>query len=183
MPHDASTISSMSTLRGDLAGTLWVPADVVFRSVGERTVVMNLGTGQYLALEETGREIWRRLVEHGSLDGAVAALSAEFDVDEATCRADVTAFVQNVSSLGLLGDVREPDTAPPAVLRLDHDGTAVASSDAIAAAAEHFRQHAFVKLAGVLASPLVDAVLHRLDHTAFYEREHHGIGVEACAVQ
>jgi hypothetical protein len=173
----------MSDLRPHAtAATLRVPDDVVYRPMGKRTIVMNVGTGRYLALEDTGRDIWRRLVELGSMDAAIAALMADFDVGEATCRAEVTAFVEIVSSLGLLREGLEQADTAPAVLRLEHDRTAVASSEAIAAAAGQFRQHAFVKLEGVLGPPLLDVLLARLARTEFYEREHHGIGVEECAV-
>jgi hypothetical protein len=58
---------------------------------------------------------------------------------------------------------------------------ATGSPAAFDAAAAHFQACGYLKLSGFLAPSLLAAMLDALDRTAFYEREHHGIGTELCA--
>lgn len=49
---------------------------------------------EYLGLDEVGQRIWDLLAQPSSLDALVAQLTDEYDVDEATCRADVGRFLE-----------------------------------------------------------------------------------------
>ncbi|EWH01170.1 hypothetical protein Q427_15615 [Halomonas sp. BC04] len=46
--------------------------------------------------------MWRCVLEHGTLEGAVAALLEYYEVDPATLRLDLAAFVAELENNGLL---------------------------------------------------------------------------------
>ena len=55
-----------------------------------------------IALNETGAFLWEKLQQDNSEQGLVDALLAEYDVDEATARKSVQAFVAKLTDNGLL---------------------------------------------------------------------------------
>ncbi len=78
----------------------------VVRSVGGENVGVPVGeTGRQfhgmIKLNETGNFLWQFFNEEHSEDEAVNAMLAEYEVDEATARADVQAFMSTLSSNGL----------------------------------------------------------------------------------
>lgn len=78
----------------------------ILRQVAGQAVVLPggdvLDLNMMITLNETGAFLWERLMEETSEDALVAALLAEYDVDEATARAAVVAFVQKLNDNGFL---------------------------------------------------------------------------------
>ncbi len=77
----------------------------VLRSIADSYVVVPVGDnivdfGAMITINETGAYIWNLLQTDTDMDGIVKAMCAEFDVDEATARADAEEFV------GILRDNR-----------------------------------------------------------------------------
>ncbi len=74
--------------------------------VGDSSVVMATGSTMHMqgltTLNETGSFIWSQLSEETDEDTLVHAVCGEFDVDEATAREDVRAFVQMLQKAGFL---------------------------------------------------------------------------------
>jgi predicted RNA-binding protein len=77
-------------------------ADVVYQEVEGELVLLDLGTESTYALNEVGARCWELLGEQRDLDGTVAAMLEEFDVDEATLRADVESLVSALEGVGLV---------------------------------------------------------------------------------
>ena len=67
--------------------------DVVWRAVAEEVVVLDTRTSQYLSVNESGAVLWACLSEGASAEELVAELCGRYEVDEATAKADVEAFV------------------------------------------------------------------------------------------
>ena len=78
----------------------------LLRQVAGQTVVLPVGgdldLNMMITLNDTGAFLWQRLQEDTDENGLVAALLAEYDVDEATARKAVAAFTQKLSSHGFL---------------------------------------------------------------------------------
>ena len=55
-----------------------------------------------LKLNESGALLWNALKSGADLDGLVAALTAEYAVDEAQARADVQEFLDKLARVGCL---------------------------------------------------------------------------------
>lgn len=77
----------------------------VLRSIADSYVVVPVGDnivdfGAMITINETGAYIWNLLQNDTDLDAIVSAMCSEFDVDEATARADAEEFV------GILRDNR-----------------------------------------------------------------------------
>ena len=61
-----------------------ISPDVLFQELGSETVLLDLDNELYYALDEVGTRLWQPLAENGDPAAAMARLSAEYDVDEAT---------------------------------------------------------------------------------------------------
>jgi len=79
-----------------------VPEDVLFRELDGEAVILNLSTGTYYGLDQTGTRMWALLAEHGTLRAAYDILLAEYEVCEAQLAEDLLALVDKLVSHGLL---------------------------------------------------------------------------------
>jgi hypothetical protein len=89
------------TLKPD-AGRSLIPEDVVSRELDGELVLTSLSMGGFLRLDDVGRRIWTLIEQGHDVQGVVAALTDEFDVNAAECRADVEAFFTSLAERGLL---------------------------------------------------------------------------------
>ena len=78
----------------------------ILRSVAGETVVLPVGSGldlnMMITLNDTGAFLWEQLGNETDEAALVAALRKEYDVDEATARSAVSAFVKKLSDNGFL---------------------------------------------------------------------------------
>jgi hypothetical protein len=70
-------------------------------SPGE-VLLMDPERAKYYGLRDTAAAIWAQFAEPASIDTAVSALRQLYDVDEAACRADVTACVEDMLAQSML---------------------------------------------------------------------------------
>jgi len=75
---------------------------VLYGELEGRLVIGDLETGESFVLEGVGADMWRALVEHGSLEGASEVLSKEYEVDGSTLREDLRDFTEDLLQRGLL---------------------------------------------------------------------------------
>ena len=79
-----------------------ISPDVVFRMLGEGAVLVHLPSNEVYELNATGSRVWA-LVEQGlNLDGIVAAVVAEFDIDPGTARQECEDLLGDLLARGLL---------------------------------------------------------------------------------
>ena len=76
--------------------------EVLSRQLDGETVLLDLGGGRYYSLNEVGSAVWDRLAGEPTLGSLVRALLSEFDVEEATLRADLDALLQDLLERGLV---------------------------------------------------------------------------------
>jgi len=67
--------------------------DYVFNEVDGEMVMMNIETGAYASLNETGKSIWNLLEEPKSVEELLPLLLEEYDIPEATAKQDLDTFV------------------------------------------------------------------------------------------
>lgn len=80
-----------------------VSEEVLSSKIDEEVVLMSIEAGYYFTLDPIGSRIWELLSEKSyTLEGLVEALMEEYEVDEATCRADVQAFIAEMSEKKLI---------------------------------------------------------------------------------
>ena len=85
-----------------LAARVTVPPGVMFRDLDGEAVVLELQSGRYYGLNETGTRMWLLLQEHGAVEPALRALLAEYDVEEERLREELLSFVDTLSAQRLL---------------------------------------------------------------------------------
>jgi hypothetical protein len=84
------------------SGTIEISGDVNSSRLGHTTVLLNTKTESYLGMDEVGSRIWELLAEYRRVDLIVQRLLSEYEVDEATLRADVERFVSELVDKGLV---------------------------------------------------------------------------------
>ncbi|MDB4929118.1 MAG: PqqD family protein [Myxococcaceae bacterium] len=76
-------------------------SDAVWRRYDDQVAVISLDASRVRLFNAVGSFLWERC-DNATLDQMVAAVRARFDVDEATARADVEGFVDDLVARGLL---------------------------------------------------------------------------------
>lgn len=84
-----------------------IKKDFVLRNVAGADVVLPLGAASVdfnglLKLNESSVLLWKALEQDTDLDGLVAVLTSEYDVDPATARRDIEAFLARLDQIGCL---------------------------------------------------------------------------------
>ena len=98
--YDAS-VSSITYTRSD--GPLAAEVD-------DEIVMLDPASGKYFGLGDTGARIWELLARPHTVDELVTRLTAEYDVDDDTCRSHVTTFLETLGAAGLvdIGSAERP---------------------------------------------------------------------------
>ena len=88
----------MATLQSKIS----IPEDVLFRDLDGEAVVLNLESGKYFGLDETGTRMWALLAEHGRVEPACRVLLDEYEVSEEQLQCDLLKLVDELASHDLL---------------------------------------------------------------------------------
>lgn len=78
------------------------PDNVVLRTVGSETVLLDVETGRYFTLNDVGTRVWTELMTGASVQSACDALSREFDADPVVIEADVDLLLTQLEAEGLV---------------------------------------------------------------------------------
>ncbi len=84
---------------------LQIADDVLFQTVADEAVLLNIADNHYYGLDDVATRVWQLLAEHGTEDAVIQAMLAEYDVDEATLRQDFATLVAELEQRGLLNRV------------------------------------------------------------------------------
>ena len=79
--------------------------DLVSADMDGETVMMSIANGAYFGIGGIGSRVWDLLETPNDLDTLVAMITAEYDVDDATCRADLVGFLSDLNRAGLIQPV------------------------------------------------------------------------------
>jgi hypothetical protein len=74
----------------------------IVSDMGGEKVMMNIANGKYYNLGSIGGSIWDLTVTPISASELVAALTAEYDVDQTECEEHVMSFLKLLSDQGLI---------------------------------------------------------------------------------
>jgi len=77
---------------------------LVASDVAGETVILDYEAGKYFGLEGVGGFVWSLIQKKGpvSLADLCGEVTAEYDVDEATCMDDLQALMSNLKENGLI---------------------------------------------------------------------------------
>ena len=81
--------------------------DSLLRTIAGETILIPTGAAArqlsgLVTLNELGAFIWQQLADDCTLDTIAARITAEYDVDDATARADAENFLQSLHEIGAL---------------------------------------------------------------------------------
>jgi hypothetical protein len=76
--------------------------DVVFQTVGDEAVLLNMKTSLYLGLNAMGTRMWTALTGATTIQAAFESLLAEFDVSPDELRKDLEGFLAKLNEFGLI---------------------------------------------------------------------------------
>ena len=79
-----------------------VPHQVVHRRLASETVLLNIQTGHYYGMDETGGRFFEVLCEATSLGAAVESLTREFDAPAEQIREDMLRYCNELLEHGLI---------------------------------------------------------------------------------
>lgn len=78
--------------------TIRKSTDWLCARAGDEVMMMNAAQGSYIGLNAVGARIWDLLDSEPDADAICARLLAEFEVEEADCRAEVDAFLAELET-------------------------------------------------------------------------------------
>ena len=78
----------------DLSSTISQSPQQISTSVNEEVMLLHIDRGAYYAMAETGSRIWSLIESPRRVEEVCDLLQSEFEVDRATCRRDVIAFLK-----------------------------------------------------------------------------------------
>jgi xanthine dehydrogenase molybdopterin-binding subunit B len=79
------------------------PADgVIFKSVGEELVLLDLDRGIYYGLDPVGARMWQLLAEGASVETIVDTMAGEYDVEREALHGDLARLTNELQERGLL---------------------------------------------------------------------------------
>ena len=68
----------------------------LFSEMNEEGVILSLKNGKYYGLNSVGLVVWTNIQEAATLDEIEAAVTAEYEVDQETCRQEVVSFLDTM---------------------------------------------------------------------------------------
>jgi len=85
-----------------LADKLSIPPEVMTRTVGEETVILDLATGTYFGLDPVGARIWELVGEGKSLGEVCEQMLEEYEVSREELEGDVLRLAEELAGRGLV---------------------------------------------------------------------------------
>ena len=79
--------------------------DTPWNVVDDEVVLLNLDTGHYYSLNESGRRIWELLDGNNSVPDVVRVICEEFDVEQKAAVKDVNTLLDELLKEGLASTV------------------------------------------------------------------------------
>lgn len=86
----------------NLQTTLAIPAQVMTRTVGSETVILDLASGTYFGLDPIGARIWQLLEQGKSLAEVCDAMLDEYEVERDQLQRDTLALAAELADKKLV---------------------------------------------------------------------------------
>ena len=94
----------MATLQSDmnLSDKVTIPTQVMARTVGDETVILDLATGTYYGLDPVGARMWQLMAEGQTLAAVCDALLDEYEVTREALEGDILRLTEELQAKGLV---------------------------------------------------------------------------------
>lgn len=86
----------------NLSKKVSIPAQVMARTVGDETVILDLASGTYFGLDPVGARIWQLMGDDRSLAEICATMLEEYEVEREQLETDVLRLTGELLERGLV---------------------------------------------------------------------------------
>ncbi len=86
----------------NLSDKVSIPTQVMARTVGDETVILDLASGTYFGLDPVGARIWALMGEGAMLAEICATMLEEYDVQRDQLETDVLRLAEELCAKGLI---------------------------------------------------------------------------------
>ena len=87
----------------NLSDKVSIPPQVMARTVGDETVILDLASGTYFGLDPVGARIWELMEEGKTLSEVCGQMLEEYEVSRDDLERDVLRLAQELTDQGLVG--------------------------------------------------------------------------------
>ena len=87
----------------NLSDKVSIPPQVMARTVGDETVILDLASGTYFGLDPVGARIWELMGEGKTLAEICEQMLDEYEVSRDDLERDVLRLAQELTDQGLVG--------------------------------------------------------------------------------
>jgi Coenzyme PQQ synthesis protein D (PqqD) len=89
-------------MSSDLPTKVSVPQDVLWQQIEDRVVLLDLASGEYHTLNDSGSRMWILLAETGDVGRALECLCTIYEPERAVLARDLSGFIGRLTESGLL---------------------------------------------------------------------------------
>jgi hypothetical protein len=95
-------MSEIAPQKVSLQDVIKISPEVVFRDLDGEAVLLNLQSGVYFGLNETGTQIWNILSENGRLEEVYSRILNDFSVEPDLAKSDLLMLTEQLVEKGLV---------------------------------------------------------------------------------
>lgn len=86
----------------NLPNRVVIGSEVIYQELGDEIVLLNLQNERYYGLDAVGARAWKLLTDSSEVDSLINTLLAEYDVEEAVLRRDLSELFSRLSESGMV---------------------------------------------------------------------------------
>ena len=102
--YEMNTLSNNSIQNGSQRYFIAIK-EHLFSSLNDEAVILSLKNGKYYGLNAVGGSIWGAIQQSRTLEQIETIIMSEYDVDPATCRAEIKTFLETMLAEELIETV------------------------------------------------------------------------------
>jgi hypothetical protein len=87
----------------NLSDKVTIPTQVMARTVGDETVILDLASGTYYGLDPVGARMWQLMAEGQTLASICEVMLNEYEVTREALESDILRLTEELRAKGLVG--------------------------------------------------------------------------------
>jgi hypothetical protein len=86
----------------NLSAKVSIPTQVMARTVGDETIILDLASGTYYGLDPVGARMWQLMSEGNSLNSVCDSMLGEYEVTREALEGDIRRLTEELQAKGLV---------------------------------------------------------------------------------
>ena len=86
----------------NLSAKVSIPTQVMARTVGDETIILDLASGTYYGLDPVGARMWQLMSEGNSLNSVCDSMLGEYEVTREAMEGDIRRLTEELQAKGLV---------------------------------------------------------------------------------